>query len=210
MGLSSLKVAIIGGDARERQALASATQSAGCHVSLDSATVALATGRLGSCSVAIVVGDHANAAAAIRRAAPDLAIVAVLSAVDRRTVTTLLRAGVAGVVRRSELERALVPTVIASASGQLCIPRAFAAQAAQPPLSTREKQILAMVVLGFTNLEIAQQLIIAESTVKSHLHSAFRKLGVRTRVEAATLILDPANGLGTGILTIPTESGPQT
>jgi hypothetical protein len=36
------------------------------------------------------------------------------------------------------------------------------------------------------------------------LHSAFRKLGVSSRVEATALILNPENGLGTGILTIPT------
>jgi hypothetical protein len=38
--------------------------------------------------------------------------------------------------------------------------------------------------------------------VKSHLSSAFSKLGVRSRNEATALILDPENGLGTGILAI--------
>jgi DNA-binding NarL/FixJ family response regulator len=38
--------------------------------------------------------------------------------------------------------------------------------------------------------------------VKSHLSSAYNKLGVRTRKDAATMILDPAEGLGPGILAI--------
>jgi DNA-binding NarL/FixJ family response regulator len=59
-----------------------------------------------------------------------------------------------------------------------------------------------MVVLGLTNGEIAHKLRLSESTVKSHLSSSFTKLGVRSRGEAASLILDPAAGLGTGILVI--------
>ena len=59
-----------------------------------------------------------------------------------------------------------------------------------------------MVVIGLSNREIADQLFLAESTVKSHLFSAFRRLGVRTRGEATALILDRDQGLGSGILTI--------
>ena len=72
----------------------------------------------------------------------------------------------------------------------------------RPPLTPREKQVLALVVMGYTNREIAEQLVLAESTVKSHLFSAFRRLGVRSRSEAVALITDPSRGLGSGILTI--------
>jgi DNA-binding NarL/FixJ family response regulator len=75
----------------------------------------------------------------------------------------------------------------------------------RPPLTPREKQVLALVVMGYTNREIADQLVLAESTVKSHLFSAFRRLGVRSRSEAVALITDPARGLGSGILTIARE-----
>jgi DNA-binding NarL/FixJ family response regulator len=69
-------------------------------------------------------------------------------------------------------------------------------------LSIREKQVLSMLVMGFTNAEIAAKLFLAESTVKSHLSSAYTKLGVRSRKDAATMILDPVAGLAPGILTI--------
>ena len=64
--------------------------------------------------------------------------------------------------------------------------------------SDLEEKILGMVVLGMPNSEIAGRLVLAESTVKSHLHSSFRKLGVRSRNEAVARILDPSGHLGTG------------
>ena len=50
--------------------------------------------------------------------------------------------------------------------------------------------------------EVAPVLGLAETTVKSHLSSTFRKLGVRSRSEAAALVLDAQSGLGLGVLTI--------
>lgn len=108
-----------------------------------------------------------------------------------------------------DVRSALAPTVRAVAAGQLVVP--FAGRPAVRPktLTVRERQIVALVVLGLRNGEIADRLYLAESTVKSHLHSAFGKLGVRSRNQAAAMILDPNSGLGTGILTIPTQSGTQ-
>ena len=75
-------------------------------------------------------------------------------------------------------------------------------QIAPRPLSYREKQILGLVVLGFTNREIADKLFLAESTVKTHLSSSFAKLDAHSRSEAAARILDPEAGYGVGILAI--------
>jgi len=72
----------------------------------------------------------------------------------------------------------------------------------RPTLSPREKQVLGLVVLGCSNAEIAAKLKVTEATVKTHLTSSFRKLGVRTRSDATARILDPASGLGLGILAL--------
>jgi DNA-binding NarL/FixJ family response regulator len=94
------------------------------------------------------------------------------------------------------------PALRAALEGLLVLSPPLGPAVERPPLTPREKQILALVVMGFTNREIADQLVVAESTVKSHLFSAFRRLGVRSRSEAVALITDPSRGLGSGILTI--------
>jgi DNA-binding NarL/FixJ family response regulator len=62
--------------------------------------------------------------------------------------------------------------------------------------------------MGCMNHEIAKTLYVSESTVKSHLSSAFTKLAVRSRTEAVDLILDPEQGLGRGILAITDDVQP--
>ena len=58
--------------------------------------------------------------------------------------------------------------------------------------------------MGLSNSQIAAKLFLAESTIKSHLSSAFGKLDVSS-MRAVSLILDPEQGQGLGILTIPAE-----
>jgi DNA-binding NarL/FixJ family response regulator len=127
-------------------------------------------------------------------------VVIVCESIQRWEVRAALAAGAAGVVVSANLESALVPCLQAVQVGQTCVPREHWRQVEPPVLSTREKQILGLVVMGYMNGQIAEQLFLAESTVKSHLSSAFGKLGVRSRNEAVKVILDPDRGLGMGIL----------
>jgi len=138
----------------------------------------------------------------VKREAPRLPIVAVCDSTDRRKARRVVDAGVDGLVFAGQVGSALAPTVAAVLAGQTAVPRALRATVQAPSLSFREKQILGMIVMGFTNAEIAARLVVAESTVKSHLTAAFRKLGVQSRSEAASLILDPNGSLGPGILAI--------
>lgn len=111
-----------------------------------------------------------------------------------------LNAGAAGLVYDERLERALAHVLRAVLSGQLSLPRELRRCAVPPPFSHRERQILALVVRGLANRQIAAALCLAESTVKSHLATAFRKLGVNSRKEAAALLVDPAEGIGASVL----------
>ncbi|HUA06215.1 MAG TPA: response regulator transcription factor [Solirubrobacteraceae bacterium] len=123
-------------------------------------------------------------------------------------VRALLRVGVRGIVLREQMQETLLPAVAAVASGQVCVPPQDVIGAARPVLSIREKQVIGLVAMGLMNIEIAERLYLAESTVKSHLSSAFAKLGVRSRHEAVELLLNPASGLGLGILSLDTEAIP--
>jgi DNA-binding NarL/FixJ family response regulator len=129
-------------------------------------------------------------------------VVVVCAGIQRWGIRAALTAGAAGVVLYDDLDSALGPCLQAVQAGQTCVPRGHWRQIDPPALSSREKQILGLVVMGYMNSQIAEQLFLAQSTVKSHLSSAFGKLGVRSRNEATNLILDPERGLGMGILAL--------
>ena len=137
-------------------------------------------------------------------------LVAVVREMPSALGARMIAARLEGAVLVSEIEQTLLPTLAAVASGQCVVPRAIRQIVDRPPLSPRERQILAMVVLDFSNAEIASKLFVSESNVKNHLSSAFQKLGVKSRSAAAELILDRDSGLGPGILRIsPEEALPE-
>jgi DNA-binding NarL/FixJ family response regulator len=132
-------------------------------------------------------------------------LVVILGELPSTRGSRVVAARVEGSVLAGDLRRALVPTLRAVAAGQCVVPRSVRQLLDRPPLSPRERQVLAMVVLDFSNAEIARRLFVTESSVKSHLTSAFNKLGVSSRSAAAELILDGESGLGPGILRISPE-----
>ena len=122
---------------------------------------------------------------------PQLLVVAVCESAEGRAVRRALDSGVDGLVFADELEDALWPTVAATLVGQIAVPRNLRRFVRKPALSERERQVLGLLVTGLTNSEISARLFLAESTVKSHLSSAYTKLGVRSRSEAVSLLVDP-------------------
>lgn len=122
-------------------------------------------------------------------------------------------AGARGVVSRNDSSDLLVRSLLGVARGELWVGRKLFAEVLDtvrtsesrrvrtagplPPvfdvLSPREKQIIAAVVEGQVNKEIAETLGISEYTVKHHLTRIFNKLNVTNRVELAMLaVVRPA------------------
>lgn len=52
-------------------------------------------------------------------------------------------------------------------------------------LSARQREVLRLVVAGYSNAQIAEELVISVNTVKFHVRTIFRELGIRSRVDAA-------------------------
>jgi DNA-binding NarL/FixJ family response regulator len=126
----------------------------------------------------------------VREALPDARIVVIADPPRDHDVRRALRAGADGLVLESNVEHALAPTVRAVMAGQLVMPRRHRHHLEKRALSYREQQVLSLVIRGATNRQAADALVVAESTVKGHLASAFAKLGVRSRAEAAAVLLD--------------------
>ena len=132
--------------------------------------------------------------------ADPLAVVVITTFDLDEYVYAALRAGARGFLLKDAGPALLAQAVHAAANGDALIAPsvttrllgAFAATvpAAPPrqpvdPLTDREEQVLAAVARGRTNSEIAQELYITLSTVKTHITSLMAKLGARNRVEIA-------------------------
>ena len=147
--------------------------------------------------------DHPRTAerlAGLRHRLPGIPTVIVARTPSSATVAVALDLGANGVVLEGDLERTLWVAVSAAYAGHVSVPATFRRTLVRPSFSYRERQTVGLAVAGHTNAQIAGALFLSESTVKSHLASAFRKLGVHSRKEAASVILDPRTGLAQSVM----------
>ncbi|WP_238012736.1 response regulator transcription factor [Dactylosporangium sp. AC04546] len=145
-------------------------------------------------------GIEATRALAGPQVADPLAVVVITTFDLDEYVYAALRAGARGFLLKDAGPALLVQAVHAAAGGDALIApsvttrllRAFAAAGpVQPtrqpiePLTDREEQVVGALAQGRTNAEIAQELRITLSTVKTHVASLMNKIGARNRVEIA-------------------------
>ena len=122
---------------------------------------------------------------ALRLEMPALPVVVVSAASGQRPISKALRNGAVGYVYADQVDDVLACAVRAAVAGMTVVPKDARRHAVPPAFSHRERQVLDLAVRGYTNTQIARELFLAESTVKSHLSACFRKLGVSSRAEAA-------------------------
>jgi DNA-binding NarL/FixJ family response regulator len=124
--------------------------------------------------------------------APGVQVVVLTSFVDREHVVDALDAGAIGYLLKDAEPDELIRGIHAAARGESPLdPRAartmLSAQRTPDPLDAltdREREVLALVAEGLPNKQIARRLEISEKTVKAHLTSVFRAIGVNDRMQA--------------------------
>jgi DNA-binding NarL/FixJ family response regulator len=155
--------------------------------------------------VVVLAGDAAVGSTGevrrIRRRLPDARVVLIVAEGAFGGSRHHLDMGVEGVVLADAIPSTLALVVRSVCAGHVSVPRNMRHGFDPPALSFRERQILGLVTAGLTNDEIAGRLYLAETTVKGHLTSAFRRLGVRSRREAVALILSADESLRRSVLT---------
>jgi DNA-binding NarL/FixJ family response regulator len=137
--------------------------------------------------------DGIEATRRIRSAQPEVAVVVLTSFSDRQRILHALDAGAVGYLLKDVEPEELAKAILAAARGEAPLdPKAARALlsarrtgASAESLSEREREVLLMVAEGLPNKLIAQRLAISEKTVKAHLTSVFRQIGVTDRTQAA-------------------------
>jgi DNA-binding NarL/FixJ family response regulator len=124
---------------------------------------------------------------------------------DDRDVDLMLaaiRAGAAGVVGKTHGASTVLRVADAVLAGEAAIPRAMLLELARrmaakdrsadsplARLSPRERQVLALLSRGWDNARIGRDLFISQHTVRTHIQNILEKLGMHSKLEAATFAM---------------------
>ncbi|MBI4890764.1 MAG: response regulator transcription factor [Acidobacteria bacterium] len=132
-------------------------------------------------------------------------VIVLTASEDKNEFVQAMKLGCAGIVLKQTASDLIVKSIRKVHAGEIwldshttaAVMRQFAAPGEtgmtssgsksreRSPLSTREREIVALVAQGYKNKEMAEKMFISEQTVKNHLHNIFDKLGVSDRLELA-------------------------
>lgn len=142
--------------------------------------------------------DGIAATRAIRERHPDAQVIALTSFQDQEKVQAALDAGALGYLLKNVAADDLARAIRSARAGRPTLaPEATQAliHAARRPLAPghdltpREREVLALMVQGLNNAEIAKRLVVNRSTAKFHVSNILAKLGVDSRTEAVAFAL---------------------
>jgi NarL family two-component system response regulator LiaR len=142
--------------------------------------------------------DGVSATRAIRQQFPMVQVIALTSFKEGELIKSALEAGAIGYLLKDVSADELAQAIRTAHAGRAVLsPEAaqvLVQMVNQPPapgldLTTREREVLTLMIDGLSNGQIALKLSISESTVKSHISNIFSKLGVASRTEAVTMAL---------------------
>jgi len=142
--------------------------------------------------------DGAAATRLIRRQSDSVQVIALTSFKEKILIQSAMHAGAIGYLLKDVSADELAQAIRAAHAGRVTLApeaaQALVQTASQDPplgldLTERERAVLALMVEGLNNPQIAAKLTVSLSTVKSHVSNILSKLGVASRTEAVTLAL---------------------
>jgi NarL family two-component system response regulator LiaR len=140
--------------------------------------------------------DGAETTRRVRQAYPQTQVLALTSFEQDDLVQQALQAGAIGYLLKNVSAQTLAEAIRAAYAGRATLAQEIAgavvAMVHQPAtpgqdLTQREREVLALLVEGLPNAQIAGRLTISEATVKYHVRSILNKLGATSRTEAVSL-----------------------
>ena len=162
--------------------------------------------------VDMTMSDSRKVIAQIIPSCPDTKVVALAMTEDGDNILACAKRGVAGYLTRCASFEQLITALSSVVSGELYCPKRISeilfhkinslhissdgckdrenSLASKPGvlLTQRENEIASLLTCGKSNKEIARELTIEVSTVKNHVHNILTKVGVRSRIQAVTIL----------------------
>jgi DNA-binding NarL/FixJ family response regulator len=142
-------------------------------------------------------GEGAHAVRPLTEAQPGLAVVMLTASTSDRVLGAAMEAGAAGFISKSSGLDELVSAVRAAARGdavvspqlltRLLVRMRKEAQGIGHDLTDREREILALLSRGLTNVAISEQLFLSVHTVRNHIANLSAKLGAHSKLEALAI-----------------------